>query len=425
MRGRHRAGHRFTVVLLWTSIASSVQAGNGINPIGFGAESVSVAGADIATTRDSNALNINPAALAIMTGHQFDVDYNFLHATPISHADANGASHDSDMRYVRILTGGYVQHLNNIPMTIGIGVFAQAGAGADFTGMQTVFGTRDQVRNLIRVASLNTGLGYTVSDTLSVGMSLVMMYADAEQDVLPNTSVAAPFFGYQLRDVSDTALGFNLGLRYQIGKQNIVGVAYKSPVEFTLDGGYLVSNQTALGLGNVTYRSVTIEGIRQPQELGIGIQHTLQDNFNLAAELNWVNWSNAFTSSTLTASNPDTPGAPAVLSQTGASNWRDQIIIALGFSYEVSSALTWRAGANYGRNPIPNESLSPLLAPVTEYNIATGISYQHSQQSKFDAVLEYSIPNEQTYTNPNSPLGPNTSTTTAVIGVHLAYSMKW
>jgi len=413
------------VALLCTAIATLVQAGNGINPIGCGAESVATAGADIASTRDSNALNINPAALAIVTGHQVDVDYNVLQATPISHTDAGGTRHDSDIRYLRSLTGGYARRLDNSPMTIGIGFFAQGGAGVDFTDMQTVFGTQDRMRGLVRVASLNAGVGYAVNDTLSVGMSLAMLYADAEQDVLPNTSAVTPFFGYQLRNVSDTALGFNLGLRYQSGKQTIIGVAYKSPAAFTLDGGYLVSNQTAIGLGNVTYRSASISGVRRPQELGVGIQYAVQDNFNLVAELNWINWSNAFASSTLTASDPDTPGATAVLSQIVASNWRDQTVIALGFSYAVSSALTWRAGASYGRNPIPNESLSPLLAAITEYNIATGISYQHSQQSKFDVVLEYAVPNEQTYTSPDSPLGPGTSTSTALLGVHFAYSMKW
>jgi hypothetical protein len=49
--------------LLFTSLAA--HATNGINLIGFGAESSLMAGADVAVARDTSALNTNPAGLTL------------------------------------------------------------------------------------------------------------------------------------------------------------------------------------------------------------------------------------------------------------------------------------------------------------------------------------------------------------------------
>lgn len=45
---------------------------NGINLIGFGAESTLMAGADIAVARDTSALNTNPVGLTQIRGQAFD-----------------------------------------------------------------------------------------------------------------------------------------------------------------------------------------------------------------------------------------------------------------------------------------------------------------------------------------------------------------
>ena len=51
-------------VLVATALPVGVLAANGLNLIGFGAESVAMGGADTAGARDTAALNTNPAGLA-------------------------------------------------------------------------------------------------------------------------------------------------------------------------------------------------------------------------------------------------------------------------------------------------------------------------------------------------------------------------
>lgn len=48
-------------------------AANGLNPIGFGAESVGMGGADLAVARDTTAMNTNPAGLAQLPGGRLDL----------------------------------------------------------------------------------------------------------------------------------------------------------------------------------------------------------------------------------------------------------------------------------------------------------------------------------------------------------------
>ena len=61
--------------------ASTSHATNGINLIGFGAESTLMAGADIAVARDTSALNTNPAGLTQIHHQRFDAYGSLLRIT--------------------------------------------------------------------------------------------------------------------------------------------------------------------------------------------------------------------------------------------------------------------------------------------------------------------------------------------------------
>ena len=71
--------HRLNAILLALGLSASLPATatNGINLIGFGAESTLMGGADTAVARDTSALNTNPASLAKIQGHMFD-GFGFL-----------------------------------------------------------------------------------------------------------------------------------------------------------------------------------------------------------------------------------------------------------------------------------------------------------------------------------------------------------
>ena len=83
--------HRSTIALALSCLGiSSAHATNGINLIGFGAESTLMGGADIAVARDTSALNTNPAGLTQINGQVMDVFAYMLRTTDLVHKDSNG-----------------------------------------------------------------------------------------------------------------------------------------------------------------------------------------------------------------------------------------------------------------------------------------------------------------------------------------------
>jgi len=182
---------------------------------------------------------------------------------------------------------------------------------------------------------------------------------------------------------------------------------------------------TDAGLGVVTYNQVEIGGINQPEEAGIGIAWDVNESWLVSAEINWINWSDAIATSFLNISNPDNPLAPPALSQTAAINWSDQYVFALGTAYETGHSSVYRAGINIANNPVPNESISPLLAPIARYHVTGGYGTTLSDKWRFDTALEYQIKASETYTNPQLPFGPDARTTLEVMMLHAMFSREW
>ena len=187
-------------VLSGLLVSLPAAATNGINLIGFGAESTLMGGADTAVARDTSALNTNPAGLAQIKGKLFDGFGSLLRTTDLSHQDALNDQH-ADNRYTFLAGGGYARSLENTPCTVGVGFFTQGGAGAVFKHINTPFGTNDEMTSLFGIAKITPGFGCQVTEKLSLGASLSLVYASIEQKFFFDTSNAA-FPGFRNEDAS-------------------------------------------------------------------------------------------------------------------------------------------------------------------------------------------------------------------------------
>jgi len=183
---------------------------NGLNAIGFGAKSMGLAGADVAVVDDTYSLNINPAGLDEIDQQHLDLYVAVAFALDMGHKDQYGNDVEINNDMVTFGNIGYAQRLEGSPVTVGVGFFGQGGAGIEYPNLQTAFGTQDKLISQIRVARLNLGLSYRLQANTSVGISIITTYADAEQEIFPETSVysgtlATSFFGYGLRKLKVTA----------------------------------------------------------------------------------------------------------------------------------------------------------------------------------------------------------------------------
>jgi long-chain fatty acid transport protein len=255
-------------------------------------------------------------------------------------------------------------------LTLGLGLFVQGGARYKYWDLNTAFGTRDDLVSLFGLVRLTPGVAWQATDNLALGASLLVSYATLEQEILPETSFFnadnpdASFFGFEIDKTETFATGYKLGAQYRINDWITADATYSNKIDLTFDDASAQFNFSARGLGRVTYRDVTLEGLSQAQELGLGLALRPRDALLLAFGLTWLDWSNAVRQATLRACDPDHPAAPAAIELITDFNWRDQYVAAVGIAYDLTPSWRLRAGYNYGHNPVPDRHMNPTLQPL-------------------------------------------------------------
>ncbi|HEX9593411.1 MAG TPA: outer membrane protein transport protein [bacterium] len=419
------------IVAVLVAWAPPAVATNGLNVIGFGGESVAMGGADLAVARDTTALNTNPAGLAQIPTRRVDFYGSAAYTIDVSHRDALGNDEGVDKTVFFGGDAGCAVPVAGGRAAVGIGIFGQGGAGIVYDELNTPFGNRDELSNQYGIARITPGVALRVNDALFLGASAVITYAQNQQRFFPDTSFFDPadpahaFFGSKLDDMDAVDAGLKVGAMVRPASRVTLGVSYTSQVDLELDGGELVSNQTAAGFGQVTYRDVTLSGAGQPQELGVGVAWQASETLLVAAELTWLDWSRAARRSRLRARDPDRPAATPVIESDTPLNWRDQYVIALGLAWDVTERTVLRAGYNYGRNPIPDDTLNPLLPNIAEHHLTAGAGHRLTGQWRMDVAVEYQLPHEVTYTNPDLPFGPDAQEHQEFAAVHVMVSRQW
>lgn len=318
-----------------------------------------------------------------------------------------------------------------MPLTVGVGLFAQGGFGSVYKDLITPFGGRDELSALFGALKLTTGLGWQVTEQLSVGASVAGIYAKIDQRVFPDTSVLNPvaprqsFFGFTLDDAHTVRPGFKLGAQYEINENATIGLAYTSTTKLPLSNGQYTADLSAAGLGKVTYGDSSLSGLALPREFGASLALNVTERALLAFEISWLNWDDALNATRLRASNPGNLSAPPVLENITRLDWDDQFVFALGIAFSPSERTTLLAGYNYGRNPIPTERTLPLLAPIAEHHLTAGASRMFGAAWKLHAGLEYVLPNEVTYDNPESAFGAGAQERGELLAAQLMLSRRW
>lgn len=413
---------RVGVVGVLAMLAQAAQASNGLNLIGYGAESVAMGGADVAVAGDTLALNTNPAGIARLGPRSLDLYNAVAHALDVSHADGLGNDRSVSNRFIPLGGIGYARRPVGARCAWGVAFFGQGGAGFVYDDLNTAFGTVDELSSLVRIARLSPGIGCETDGGVLLGAALALNHADIRQKVFPTTS-AGPFWGSDLKGARGWGATVKLGVLAPLGERLSLGASFTPRVRLPLDGGRLVSNQAAAGRGLVTYRDVRIDGLALPTEVSVGAAWRPDPDWLVSAELTWLDWSRAATRSTLTARNPDDPAAPDIR-VTSTLDWRDQMVLALGAAYRLDARTTLYAGLNLARNPIPPAHLSPLLAPIGQRHLTLGFKRALGREWSFTLATEYQFRNSVAYTNAELPLGAARERNESV-ALHTVFGRHW
>jgi len=419
------------VAIALACVTGIAHANNGLLFIGSGSESSQMAGADIAVARDACAVNTNPGGLTQIANRSLELYVSTARALDVVHQDQYGNDLGVSKKYIPVGNAAFAERLGDSGWVFGVGLFVQGGAGDVYKNVNTAFGTRDEMSSLFGIFELTAGAAYRVNDSLSIGASIGALYAKTTQRFFASTSAfnaanpRASFFGYDLGELSGVNAGARVGAMWRPLNDLTFGATFSNRVTLPQKNGNMDVDMNAVGLGTVHYSNVRIDGLALPLEVALGAAYRPDPRWLIAFNWSWLNWSDALKSSTLTATGPSNPLAPSTLSNTASLNWQNQNVFAIGAERVLDEKTVVRAGLNYGKNPIPPQTLNPLLAAIGETHLTFGFSRKFAQTWSFDSGIEYLFTKKVSYTNPQLPFGENAQERDGYVALSIGLSRTW
>ncbi|KPV41138.1 aromatic hydrocarbon degradation protein [Thiohalorhabdus denitrificans] len=401
-------------------LSTTAHATNGYQLIGVGSYQKSVGGAVTAAPKSAMTAITNPAGMAAI-GNRADFSMEaFMPERSTDFSATGGDKVDSDAELYGVPSIGWTAPVaDGSDWYFGGGMYGTSGLGVDYPQSLMMPGAASPTGSdmywsgysNIQFWQMSPTLAYRVDDRLKVGAALNIDYQSVafKQHVASdpngdgNAEQTVQNFDLS-RGASAFGFGLSLGALYDVTDQVTVGLSYKSEqafsdLEYNLDYGdigELVPGSGFQGQPAGTYKL----GLDYPQQAALGIKFSPLTTLDISADIKWINWS--ATMDDLKVEAPS--GGQDVDMDPG---WDDQVVYALGVSWDATPDLSLRAGFNYAESPIDNEDASAnlILPGVVESHYTVGANYKFNGHWELGGHFMYAP--EVTHTAPsNDPQAP-------------------
>ncbi len=164
-----------------------------------------------------------------------------------------------------------------------------------------------------------------------------------------------------------------------------------------------------------------------PQKVGLGIAVRPVDPLLIGLDVHWINWSNTMKSFKMTMKNGSSDNINRMMgSETVEAeiplDWEDQITVSIGAEYEVYSNLFLRTGYNFGKNPVPDETVFPVFPAIVEHHVALGGGYVVKDFFSVNLAYELAIANTQK-SAADHDIASEYDSSKSTLGEHTVYTM--
>lgn len=413
---------RIILGLALLALVGSPVLGQGIYRNGIGARSMSLGGTDVASADGPlESMVGNPAGLADLQGLGIDAG---LVGGMASGEFSNGSNPGGRNLNESWMLGGeaaVAMPFRNSPIAIGLSVAPEAALEADWTYADTdpdgpggTFVSYGEQRHRSEILVLRTALGlsWKISENLSLGASVGLIYNDNRLTAPYIFQTQPALAGLKtLLDLETDGFGVDgtIGLLWKPTDTLRVGLSYKSPSTVRskgdANGDATAQAQEVFdpappfppGAGAFHYDAEVVNHF--PQKITAGAAWEPAEKWRLLGQVDWVNWSDAFDTLDVNLSNGsnatiNTVVGSSLMEDRIALRWKDRFVFRGGVEYDLNEAWQLRGGYSYAKSPVRDAQLLPMLAAIMEHTLGVGIGWSHGI-FRVSAAYQYSIPAEQ------------------------------
>ncbi len=269
---------------------------------------------------------------------------------------------------------------------LGVGVSVPFGLSTEYD--PTWLGRFQGISSEVKTLNVNPSVSYKWSDTASVGFGI--SYQRGEIDLLSavNYSAAAGgalgpnLEGQNKTNLEGDAWGFNVGALFSVTPATRLGIAYRSTLNYDLDGTTSFSNVPGplAAAPAVSNGDVKLD-LETPDSLAFSAVHKASERLDLLGDLTWWNWSRIDRLPVQRTSGP----ASGTTLDTLTFNFEDTWRASIGANYALDGGWTLKLGVAFDQTPVPNaESRTVRLPDSDRYWLSAGAKYRVSRHGALD-----------------------------------------
>ena len=365
-----------------------------------GSKAMGLGGAFTAQADDASAIFFNVGGIAFQKDRAFQLGATYI---TTSTADFKGLS-----PYPGVGVNGEQKKLSKLPvhfywvepinsnLTFGLGLNAPFGLAVEWDHPDTWPGRFISQKAELQAIDLSLNLGYQATPKLGLGFGLIYRTSTVElrarrAAVNPFTLQPAEVAAVRLKsDSFNDGYGFQVGMLYKYNNSFQWGLTYRGSIKVDYSGD-LTFRQVSTG--NPVFDAIVATQVPFGQKVGaktsiefpdtwsLGLNFALSPTWRLETDVDWTGWSH-FETLNATFDNP------AVDPLIAPQNWKDVYSYRLGVRWIRTQKTEWRFGYVYDENPIPDETLGPLLPDSNRTGYCIGYGFQ-GNTLKTDLALMY------------------------------------
>lgn len=212
----------------------------------------------------------------------------------------------------------------------------------------------------LAVAGITPSVAYKVTDWLSLGAGVSLVYGRLSQTIRP--SAEGGDGRIKIDDADDTDTTYNLSALVELSERTRFGIVYNSETDLNLSGDVDVQPadlDSSIGLD-----------FKFPQWVKAGVYHDLSDQLAILASVRWEDWS----------SFDEIPVSVDRGNGAIPANWRDTYGASLGLHYRPTDRLLLQTGIGYDTSPVSDANRRAELPIDRQYRLALGFQYDWSEK---------------------------------------------
>lgn len=376
-----------------------------------------------AEARDASTAHYNPAGLVRLQKTEITGGVSLLSTKVAFHGDAISAdpadSSGTGLGYAPVSGSAAESNGHDLvpnlyaalplrPGTVlGLALNAPFASSTDYGAGSVV--RYQSVESEVTGARLTLSLGQEITPALSAGAGLIVQRMEGSitnaLDSASYCSIGSAMSGGALPtcgvagtpdqdgrvtfEGDDVALGYNLGLLYNLSDATRIGLAWRSAIKNKLEG--TASVQMPAAVEPVTsqvdaFLRTHNEGAKfdltTPESASLSALHQVDERLSLQADVTWTRWSRFEALDIHTDS-----GFTVTQQERWKNNWR----LAVGAEYQSSPQLAVRAGAAWDQSPVP-EANRNVSFPLEDFRaLSLGLTWSFSPALALDAGLQKTL----------------------------------